>query len=176
VRNFFQRRYANYKRLMNQRIIQMRQLGVSEATILEIRNEFEKGALKGPYFPLMRHGRFWYQIGRGAGREYYMFESQGARDAHVEERLERDPYLSQTIGDNIGNDYAKQMDFHAQQSAFLKEVFAAVDGIDVTGLTTAQADARKKELKDSFYQTYLQNQPDRSMRNQFIHRNSVECF
>jgi hypothetical protein len=176
VRNFFQRRYANYKRLMNQRIIQMRQLGVSEATILEIRNEFEKGALKGPYFPLMRHGRFWYQIGRGAGREYYMFESQGARDAHVEERLERDPYLSQTIGDNIGNDYAKQMDFHAQQSAFLKEVFAAVDGIDVTGLTTAQADARKKELKDSFYQTYLQNQPDRSMRNQFIHRNSVEGF
>jgi hypothetical protein len=176
VRNFFQRRYANYKRLMNKRIIQMRQLGVSEATILEIRNEFEKGALKGPYFPLMRHGRFWYQIGRGASREYYMFESQGARDAHVEERLERDPYLSQTIGDNIGNDYAKQMDFHAQQSAFLKEVFAAVDKANFAGLSTVDADARKKELKDSFYQTFLQNQPDRSMRNQFIHRNSVEGF
>ena len=176
VRNFFQRRYANYKRLMNRRIIQMRQLGVSEATILEIRNEFEKGALKGPYFPLMRHGRFWYQIGRGAGREYYMFESQGARDAHIEERLERDPYLSQTIGDNIGNDYAKQMDFHAQQSAFLKEVFAAVDNANFAGLSATDADARKKELKDSFYQTFLQNQPDRSMRNQFIHRNSVEGF
>jgi hypothetical protein len=176
VRDFFQRRYSNYKRLMNRRIIQMRQLGVSEATILEIRNEFEKGALKGPYFPLMRHGRFWYQIGRGAGREYYMFESQGARDAHVEERLERDPYLSQTIGDNIGNDYAKQMDFHAQQSAFLKEVFAAVDNANFAGLSPTAADARKKELKDSFYQTFLQNQPDRSMRNQFIHRNSVEGF
>ena len=176
VRDFFQRRYANYKRLMNRRILQMRQLGVSEATILEIRNEFEKGALKGPYFPLMRHGRFWYQIGRGAGREYYMFESQGARDAHIEERLERDPYLSQTIGDNIGNDYAKQMDFHAQQSAFLKEVFAAVDNANFAGLSTTDADARKKELKDSFYQTFLQNQPDRSMRNQFIHRNSVEGF
>jgi len=176
VRDFFQRRYANYKRLMNRRIIQMRQLGVSEATILEIRNEFEKGALKGPYFPLMRHGRFWYQIGRGAGREYYMFESQGARDAHIEERLTKDPYLSQTIGDNVGNDYAKQMDFHAQQSAFLKEVFAAVDSANFAGLSTTAADARKKELKDSFYQTFLQNQPDRSMRNQFIHRNSVEGF
>jgi hypothetical protein len=176
VRDFFQRRYANYKRLMNRRIIQMRQLGVSEATILEIRNEFEKGALKGPYFPLMRHGRFWYQIGRGAGREYYMFESQGARDAHIEERLAKDPYLSQTIGDNVGNDYAKQMDFHAQQSAFLKEVFAAVDNANFAGLSTTDADARKKELKDSFYQTFLQNQPDRSMRNQFIHRNSVEGF
>ena len=176
VRDFFQRRYKNYKRLMNRRILQMRQLGVSEATILEIRNEFEKGALKGPYFPLMRHGRFWYQIGRGASREYYMFESQGARDAHIEERLARDPYLSQTIGDNIGNDYAKQMDFHAQQSAFLKEVFAAVDNADFAGLSTTDADARKKELKDSFYQTFLQNQPDRSMRNQFIHRNSIEGF
>jgi len=176
VRDFFQRRYANYKRLMNRRIIQMRQLGVSEATILEIRNEFEKGALKGPYFPLMRHGRFWYQIGRGAGREYYMFESQGARDAHIEERLAKDPYLSQTIGDKVGNDYAKQMDFHAQQSAFLKEVFAAVDTAKFVGLSPTAADARKKELKDSFYQTFLQNQPDRSMRNQFIHRNSVEGF
>ena len=176
VRDFFQRRYANYKRLMNRRIIQMRQLGVSEATILEIRNEFEKGALKGPYFPLMRHGRFWYQIGRGAGREYYMFESQGARDAHIEERLAKDPYLSQTIGDKVGNDYAKQMDFHAQQSAFLKEVFAAVDSANFAGLSPTAADARKKELKDSFYQTFLQNQPDRSMRNQFIHRNSVEGF
>jgi hypothetical protein len=176
TRDFFQRRYANYKRLMNRRIIQMRQLGVSEATILEIRNEFEKGALKGPYFPLMRHGRFWYQIGRGASREYYMFESQGARDAHIEERLERDPYLSQTIGEKIGNDYAKQMDFHAQQSAFLKEVFAAVDSANFAGLSPTDANARKKELKDSFYQTFLQNQPDRSMRNQFIHRNSIEGF
>jgi hypothetical protein len=176
VRNFFQRRYANYKRLMNRRIIQMRQLGVSEATILEIRNEFEKGALKGPYFPLMRFGRFWYQIGRNQNREYYMFDSQGARDAHIEERLERDPHLSQTIGDHIGNDYAKQMDLHAQQSTFLKEVFAAVDNAKFVGLSTVDADARKKELKDNFYQTFLQNQPDRSMRNQFIHRNSVEGF
>jgi hypothetical protein len=176
TRNFFQRRYSNYKRLMNRRIIHMRQLGVSEATILEIRNEFEKGALKGPYFPLMRHGRFWYQIGRGVDREYYMFESQGALEAHLEERLERDPYLSQTVGDNIGNDYAKQMDFHAQQSNFLKEVFAAVDTAKFVGLSPTAADARKKELKDSFYQTFLQNQPDRSMRNQFIHRNSVEGF
>ena len=176
TRNFFQRRYSNYKRLMNRRIIQMRQLGVSEATILEIRNEFEKGALKGPYFPLMRFGRFWYQIGRSTGREYYMFDSQGARDAHIEERLERDPYLSQTIGNNIGNDYAKQMDLHASQSTFLKEVFAAVDTAKFVGLSPTAADARKKELKDSFYQTFLQNQPDRSMRNQFIHRNSVEGF
>jgi hypothetical protein len=176
VRNFYERRYSNYKRLMNRRIIQMRQLGVSEATITEIRNEFEQGKLKGPYFPLMRFGRFWYQIGKGASREYYMFESEAARDRHIEERLQRDPHLADTIGSNIGNDFAKQMDYHARESKFLKETFAAVDKMDFAGLTPAEVAERKKELKDSFYQTYLSNQPDRSMRNQFIHRNNVAGY
>lgn len=176
VRNFYERRYSNYKRLMNRRIIQMRQLGVSETTITEIRNEFEKGKLKGPYFPLMRFGRFWYQIGRGTSREYYMFESEAARDRHIEERLQKDPHLADTIGSNIGNDYAKQMDYHARESKFLKETFDAVDKMDFDGLTPAEEAERKRELKDSFYQTYLQNQPDRSMRNQFIHRNNVAGY
>lgn len=167
VRDFYDRRYSNYKRLMNRRIIQMRQLGVSEATITEIRNEFEKGKLKGPYFPLMRFGRFWYQIGKGADREYYMFESEAARDAHIEERLRKDPHLADTIGSNIGNDYAKQMDYHARESKFLKEAFAAIDNSNA---------GNKQELKDSIYQTYLSNQPDRSMRKQFIHRNNVAGY
>ena len=176
VRNFYDRRYRDYKNLMRRRIIQMRQLGVSEATITEIRNEFEQGRLKGPYFPLMRFGRFWYQIGKGTGREYYMFESEAARDRHIEERLQRDPHLADTIGSNIGNDFTKQMDYHARESKFLKAVFDAVDNMDVAGLTPAQAEAKKKELKDNYYQTYLQNQPDRSMRNQFIHRNNVAGY
>jgi len=150
--------------------------GADGKTILEIRQEFERLKTKGPYFPLMRHGRFWYQIGTGAKREYYMFETAGARDAHIEERLKKDPQLASTIGDKIGNDYAKQMDVHARDSQFLKDIFNAVDDMDVAGLTKVQADERKQELKDGFYQTFLQNQPDRSIRNQFIHRNSVEGF
>ena len=175
ARNFFERRYSEYKRLMNQRIIMMRQYGVSDQTILEIRNEFEKGAIKGPYFPLMRHGRFWYQVGRGTNREYYMFESAGARDKHLAERIAQDPYLEGTIK-GPGNDYAKQMDLHARESAFIKDIFNAVENADFSGLNSVQADLRKQELKDSFYQTYLQNQPDRSIRNQFIHRNNIEGF
>lgn len=176
VRDFYERRYSNYKRLMNRRIVQMRQLGVSEATILEIRNEFEKGKRAGPYFPLMRFGRFWYQVGKGQNREYYMFESAGARDAHLAERLKQNPQLSSTVGENIGNDYRKQMDFHARESAFLKSAFAGVDSMDMTGLTPAEADARRTELKDNLYQTYLANQPDRSMRNAFVHRNSIAGY
>jgi hypothetical protein len=176
VRNFYERRYSNYKRLMNRRIVQMRQLGVSEATIIEIRNEFEKGKRAGPYFPLMRFGRFWYQVGKGQNREYYMFESAGARDAHLAERLKQSPQLASTVGENIGNDYRKQMDFHARESAFLKSAFAGVDSMDMTGLTQAEADARRTELKDNLYQTYLANQPDRSMRNAFVHRNSIAGY
>jgi len=176
VRDFYERRYSNYKRLMNRRIIQMRQLGVSETTILEIRNEFEKGKRAGPYFPLMRFGRFWYQVGKGQNREYYMFESEAARDMHRDELLKQNPSLSTTIGQNIGNNYQQQMDFHARESSFLKSAFAGVDSMDMTGLTQAEADARRTELKDNLYQTYLANQPDRSMRNAFVHRNSIAGY
>ena len=176
VRDFYERRYSNYKRLMNRRIIQMRQLGVSEATILEIRNEFEKGKRAGPYFPLMRFGRFWYQVGKGQSREYYMFESEAARNVHMEERLKQNPSLSTTIGENVGNNYQQQMDFHARESSFLRSAFAGVDSMDMTGLTPAEADKRRAELKDNLYQTYLANQPDRSMRNSFVHRNSIAGY
>jgi len=176
VRDFYERRYSNYKRLMNRRIVQMRQLGVSEATILEIRNEFEKGKRAGPYFPLMRFGRFWYQVGKGQNREYYMFESEAARDMHRDELLKQNPSLSTTIGQNIGNNYQQQMDFHARESSFLKAAFDGVDSMDMTGLTQAEADARRTELKDNLYQTYLANQPDRSMRNAFVHRNSIAGY
>ena len=170
VRDFYERRYSDYKRLMNQRMIMMRQMGVSEKTILEIRNEFEKEKLKGPYFPLMRFGKFWYEVGPKGNREYYMFESQAAREAHIEERLAKDPHLGDTIGTNIGNDYKSQLDFHARESNFVKEMFNAIDAVDVTGLTPSEAADKKQALKDDFYQTYLQNMPDRSMRKRFVHR------
>jgi len=175
ARDFFERRYAEYKRTMVQRIMMLNQYGVSNKTILQIRNEFEQGLMKGPYFPLMRHGRFWYQVGRGTSREYYMFESAEARDAHIEERLAKDPHLAGTLK-GPGNDYAGQMDAQASKAGFVKNIFEAVDNANFAGLTPSAADARKQELKDNFYQAYLHNQPDRSFRNQFIHRNNVEGF
>lgn len=230
VREFYERRYSQYKRLMQRRIAQMRDLGVSgyeiskmlahidgvsdktlqrmdaykasedtintllrsgftkkveqdlmnggadKVTILEIRNEFEKRKQRGPYFPLMRFGRFWYQVGKGQNREYYMFESAGARDAHLAERLKQSPALASTVGENIGNDYKSQMDFHARESSFLRSVFSAVDDIDMTGLSQTDAEKRRTELKDNLYQTYLANQPDRSMRNAFVHRNNIAGY
>ena len=170
VRDFYERRYEEYKGVMSQRIIQMRKLGVSEQTILEIRNEFEKNKRKGPYFPLMRHGRFWYQIGKGKTREYYMFETEGQRDIHLAQRRAQNPELPDPI---FGSTYAEQMDLHARESNFLRESFAAIDSANITGTNSAK---EKQNLKDSLYQTFLANQPERSFRNQFMHRKNVAGY
>jgi hypothetical protein len=173
VRDFYNRRYEEYKQLMNRRITMMRNLGVSETTILEIRNEFEKNKRKGPYFPLMRHGRFWYQIGEGKKREYYMFETQGQKEMHMAERLARNPELEDSIKE--GSEYAQQMDLHAKQSVFLKNAFEAIDSATFAGNSLA-VDMQKQELKDSIYQNFLANQPEHSFRSQFMHRNNVAGY
>jgi hypothetical protein len=170
VRNFYENRFSEYKQLMNKRILMMRKFGVSEATITEIRNEFEQGKMKGPYFPLMRHGRFWYQVGTGPNREYYMFESQGQKEAHMKERIAREPNVDITYE---GSTYAEQMSHHAKESAFLKTALEAIDSADFSGATGTD---QKQELKDSLYQAFLANQPDRSFRNQFVHRKNIAGY
>jgi hypothetical protein len=143
--------------------------GITSQTMAEIRAEFEKSKLKTPYFPLMRHGRFWYQIGTGKDREYYMFETQGQKEMHMAERIKQNP--DWVIKE--GSEYAEQMDIHARQSEFLKDVFEAIDGMNFTG---ANATMQAQELKDSIYQTYLSNQPESSFRKQFMHRNNIAGY
>jgi hypothetical protein len=165
VRNFYERRYNEYKRTLRQRVIDMRQFGVSEATINEIRNEFETGMGKGPYFPLMRFGRFWYQVGKGSNREYYMFDKFDQMQFHMRDRLAQDPHLADTL--EGGSQYKKDIDFHAKESSFLKAAFKAID-------EAGTGDSQR--LKDDFYQAWLTNQPETSFRNRFVHRTGVEGF
>lgn len=161
VRDFYERRYSEYRTTLNQRLIGMRKFGVSDQTITDIRAEFEKARRKGPYFPLMRHGRFWYQVGTGTGREYYMFESLGQMEAH----LDANPRKDELTG--YGDQYKQQQDAHTQQSQFLKSAFDAIDNSNM---------ADKQELKDTLYQTWLANQPESSFRNQFVHRQKVAGY
>jgi len=223
ARDFYEKRYSEYREVLTKRIVMMRQQGVSAQTITdlmatrdgiskgtlkslrgakfsdddinrmlragpsitdysrmtnsgitsqtaaEIRAEFEKSKLKTPYFPLMRRGRFWYQIGEGKDREYYMFETQGQKEMHMAERVAKSP--DAVIKE--GSEYAEQMDIHARQSEFLKDVFGAIDGMSFTGTNAAM---QAQELKDSIYQTYLSNQPENSFRKQFMHRNNVAGY
>lgn len=172
VRDFYERRFSEYKRTLRTRVVQMRNFGVSETTINEIRNEFEKGIGAGPYFPLMRYGRFWYQVGKGNSREYYMFETENEREAHLAERLARDPHLTETL--KSGDDYMEGMDWHARESNFLKSAFAAVE--QIKAVTPGQEDALKQSIKDELYQAWLTNLPETSFRNRFVHRTGVEGF
>jgi hypothetical protein len=165
VRNFYEKRFSEYKRTLKKRVQLMRQYGVSETTVNKIRDEFEKDSRKGPYFPLMRYGRFWYQVGKGDSREYYMFESLGQLQVHLNERLERNPELESTLKQD--DQYQTQMDLHSRESTFLKAAFDAVDKSSMVD---------KQGLKDELYQTWLTNQPETSFRNRFIHRKAVEGF
>lgn len=170
TREFYDKRYEEYKAIMEDRIDFMKkELGISEGTATHIRNEFEKNRRKGPYFPLMRHGRFWYQIGKGAKREYYMFETEGQRDVHMQERLKLDPDMEI----QYGSEYKQQMDLHAKQSEFLKSTFKAIDDSTLTNNNTLE---QKQLLKDSIYQNFLSNQPEHSFRSQFMHRNNVAGY
>ena len=170
TRDFYDRRYEEYKAVMEDRINFMQnELGVSEGTATHIRDEFEKNKRKGPYFPLMRHGRFWYQVGKDENREYYMFESEGQRDMHMAERLKLDPDMEV----KYGSEYKEQMDLHARQSEFLKATFEAIDKSTVNNGNIPE---QKQLLKDSIYQNFLSNQPEYSFRSQFMHRNNVAGY
>jgi hypothetical protein len=173
VRDFYERRYSEYRTTLNSRLSGMSAYGVSATTINDIRAEFDKAKRKGPYFPLMRRGRFAYQIGSGSAREYYMFESLGERELHMQQRLAAAPHLRSTV--QPFNDYKESMDAHARESNFLRTTFDAIDSANFAG-TPADEAARKQELKDNVYQTWLANQPESSFRNRFVHRTNIEGF
>ena len=170
VRDFYVNRYAEYQQIMMRRITDMQKLGVSETTINKIREEFEKSKGKGPYFALMRHGRFWYEVKVGKDREYYMLETAGQKETHIKERLSRG---DGAVVSNEGSEYKTAMDLHARQSTFLKDTFQAIDdaNFDDTGGAFT-----KKILKDTIYQNFLSNQPEHSFRRQFMHRKNVKGY
>jgi hypothetical protein len=177
VRKFYEDRYVEYRGLLEGRTTSMLLAGLAPQTIADIRAEFEKSKSNGPYFPLMRHGRFWYQIGKGAAREFYMFEEAGERDRHLQARIALNPELEDTVGNKIGSEYRTSMDLHAKESMFLRSIFDAIDKTDLKGEFEAITEAeRKQEMKDSFYQTWLANQPEQSFRNQFNHRQGLAGY
>ena len=168
VRDFYVNRYSEYQQIMMRRIMDMQKAGVSETTINKIREEFEKSKGKGPYFPLMRHGRFWYEVKVGKSREYYMFETAGQKEAHIKQRLSEG---DGAVVSNEGSEYKTAMDLHARQSTFLKDAFQAIDDADFAGGSVA-----KEILKDTIYQNFLSNQPEHSFRRQFMHRKNVKGY
>jgi hypothetical protein len=173
VRKFYESRYSEYQTVLNKRIADMKALGVTDKKMNDIKEEFEKSRARGPYFPLMRHGRFWYQVGENEKREYYMFETQGQKEKHLAQRLQKDPKLADSLKE--GSTYKGQMDLHARQSQFLQNSFEAIDSAEFKG-SEAEVDLQKQVLKDSIYQNYLANQPEQSFRKAFMNRSNIAGY
>jgi hypothetical protein len=144
VREFYESRYSEYQTVLNDRIATMKAIGVTDKKIANIKEEFEKTRQRGPYFPLMRHGRFWYQVGENEKREYYMFETQGQKEKHLAQRLQKDPKLADSLKE--GSTYKGQMDLHARQSQFLQNSFEAIDSAVSAGYAGVRKAAKDAEL------------------------------
>lgn len=168
VRNFYAKRYEEYQKMMLARLDLLQTKGVSENIITKLRKEFESESPKGPYFPLVRYGKYWYQVGKGSTRQYFMFEKLGDRNKHLQQMLRDNPEFRGT--EAVGDSYLKMQSdqgSHLKQATFLTGVMDAIDGMK-TG--------DKQELKDSVYQAYLSAMPERSFRKQFIHRQNIAGY
>lgn len=120
----------------------------------ELRTQFEKGRVAGPYFPLARFGKHWAVARNAAGDvvSFTRFEKPTERDAWRAE-MDKAGYKTdggQKLTDDVA--MAKSLDPHfvAKITELLKEV--------------------DPSLSDDVWQHYLKTLPELSMRKHFIHR------
>jgi hypothetical protein len=146
-----------------------------------IRKSYADALKSGVYFPLMRYGNHWVSVGKGVGREFYMFESEFQRDQFVREKVEerqkagdaRKKEKMQEDGDlDYGNDLTKLRNKATESSEMLRGIFEMVDKNKNTGTQTADTEA----LKDAIYQMYLTTLPEKDFRKQWIHRKGTAGF
>ena len=148
--------------------------------IASIKQMYEDGKKRYPYFPLMRYGQFWVRVGKGQTREFHMFESQYDRDFFVKERVKQlnaDTGSKRTKSEMMeggdideGNSLTSARKNDVAASEMLKEIFNNIDSSKQGN--TLDAD----KLKDDIYQMYLQTLPDRNFRRQFLTRQGIAGF
>jgi hypothetical protein len=146
-----------------------------------IRKSYAEALKSGVYFPLMRYGNYWVSVGKGIGREFYMFESEAQRNLFVRKRVEelkkagdkRSEKVMREDGDlDSGNDLNKLRVKATESSEMLRGIFEMVDKNKTTGTKTADTEA----LKDAIYQMYLTTLPEKDFRKQWIHRKGTAGF
>jgi hypothetical protein len=180
VRDFYQDQYDAYRALLERAAERMGGKEGAPETLTAIKALYEVGKTKGPYFPLMRYGQFYARFGKGANKEFYMFESAGLRDAFVTRRIaeltkngETRTFDEMMETDDVdrGNDVDGMRKEMLKDNVQLRNMFDLIDKASNLG------DAKAKEsLKDQVYQMQLLAMPEASMRKHFIHRKGVTGF
>jgi len=202
ARDFYKGNHELYHQLLEDQIAASNLGGktgtanpVKNKLIAQIKQMYEDGKKLYPYFPLMRYGQYWIRVGKGVGREFYMFENAFDRNMFLRQRFRQLQKAGETsslkeLQENgtidVGNDLSdarKKME--ADASGLVKEMFNAIDdgakgqmvddgfgNLVPTGMSIVDVD----RLKDEIYQMYLQTLPDRNFRRQFMHRQGTTGF
>lgn len=140
----------------------------------EIDEQFGPDKLVRPYFPLRRFGDYWFQVGDGDKKEFYMFESAAERRRALNERrreLQNGNAQQQDLADTLyaGQGISSIFSHNANTSKVLGGINKMVDQ-----LTTADPAKLKGEIKDSINQLVYLLLPQQSMRKMFINRRAVQ--
>ena len=139
-----------------------------ERLIAMIQARYQQANQKKVYFPLMRYGKFWISVGKGADQAFFMRGSAKERDALLEniagqlgrtsEELIRDGEIS------VGNELKEKQATFMGATTELKEIFTLIDGMQ----DTSQEEI--SQIKDNIYQLYLRSLPPEQMRRRFVRR------
>jgi hypothetical protein len=176
IRDFYKAQLLRKKDIIERRLMTALPEGpVRQANLLGLRQQFEKFLNDGPYFPLNRFGDYFvaYDIKMPNGETipyHEMFESQSDQRAHLQS-IEKDIASGKVKNLKTGVDSKELFSQGVIKSAFLNDIFDAIDKTDVGDLVSTDTKAR---LKDDIYQAYLSIMPDLSVHKHFIHAKKVK--
>ena len=190
ARDFYKGNHKLYHQLLEEQIANSKLVGAAGNAnspkgklIAQIKQMYEDGKNLYPYFPLMRYGQYWVRVGKGVGREFYMFENAFDRNMFLRQRFRQLQAAGETRSlkemleaeaIDMGNDLSNaRKKMEADASGLVKEMFKAIDDGAKNGTLDAKA---IEDLKDQIYQMYLQTLPDRNFRRQFMHRQGTTGF
>ena len=190
ARDFYKGNHELYHQLLEEQIANSKLVGAAGNAnspkgklIAQIKQMYEDGKNLYPYFPLMRYGQYWIRVGKGVGREFYMFENAFDRNMFLRQRFRQLQAAGETRSVkemleaeaiDMGNDLSNaRKKMEADASGLVKEMFKAIDDGAKNGTLDTKA---IEDLKDQIYQMYLQTLPDRNFRRQFMHRQGTTGF
>ena len=186
VRDFYKRAVEETKRLMEERANSVTDPVERQELLDKIDAQFGPDKLKGPYFPLRRFGEFWFQVGEGNFKEFYMYESRVARTIAMRVRkreLSKGNAQQRALAETIskGNGVSTLYSQNVGTTKILQDVQDIVDSIgnsvvdNATGLPRDKTqDELKNEIRDSLNQLIYILLPQQSMRKMFINRKAIQ--
>ena len=156
---------------------------IRERLIAMIQARYQQANQKKVYFPLMRYGKFWVSVGKGADQPFFMRENAKERDDllnkivtdisgidRTQDRAQHEAAKTQLINDgeiSVGNELKEKQATFMGATTELKEIFTLIDGMQ----DTSQEEI--SQIKDNIYQLYLRSLPPEQMRRRFVRRKNI---